>query len=152
MWVIWILQNILQKILKSQQGVPTIFIWVVFMNGWKGVKAVQFVARWEIIALLTSEKYVFALLYRSLLHILLVFATIFFFSLELLFIKMSGDGVLWKPLTHVYTVSKLRSYYLYRAAVESVNKNSVPVLCTSSCFLIAIALYVMVICTSYLLV
>ncbi|MBA0750893.1 hypothetical protein Gogos_002272 [Gossypium gossypioides] len=37
--------NIPQKILKSQLAAHTIFILVVFMNGWKGVKVVQYVAR-----------------------------------------------------------------------------------------------------------
>ncbi|MBA0872033.1 hypothetical protein Goshw_005172 [Gossypium schwendimanii] len=41
--------NIHQKILKSQLAAHTIFILVVFMNGWKGVKVVQYVASWYIV-------------------------------------------------------------------------------------------------------
>ncbi|KAK8665596.1 hypothetical protein V6N13_005761 [Hibiscus sabdariffa] len=37
--------NIPQKILKSLLAAHIIFILVVFMNGWKGVKVVQYVAR-----------------------------------------------------------------------------------------------------------
>ena len=40
------LQNIRPKILKSQHSALTIFTLAVYMNGWKEVKAVQFVARY----------------------------------------------------------------------------------------------------------
>ncbi|KAB5573276.1 hypothetical protein DKX38_000470 [Salix brachista] len=41
-----ILQSTLLKILKSQLDALTIFTLVVFMSGWKEVKAVQYVARY----------------------------------------------------------------------------------------------------------
>lgn len=44
--VIYFLQNILQKTLKSQPSALTISTLAVFLNGWKEVIAVQFVARY----------------------------------------------------------------------------------------------------------
>ncbi|WRX13360.1 hypothetical protein QQP08_005847 [Theobroma cacao] len=47
--------NIPLKILKSLRGAHTIFILVVFMNGWKGVKVVRYVARrWSSVKVLKS--------------------------------------------------------------------------------------------------
>lgn len=40
------MQNTLLKILKSPRAAPTIFILAVFMNGWKEVKLVLYVARY----------------------------------------------------------------------------------------------------------
>lgn len=51
----YFLQNILQKILKSQPDALTISTLAVSMNGWKGVKVVQFVARYAWIVLLVLK-------------------------------------------------------------------------------------------------